>query len=94
MEMEYGRDAAPPRHPRESLDSHLMGRGGAEEMDVDAPSYRSREPSMHPFGDDDLGLGTGGIDLGELSIGFDIPPPALEQVPALSPSRACTSRIL
>ncbi|EKM48928.1 uncharacterized protein PHACADRAFT_132088 [Phanerochaete carnosa HHB-10118-sp] len=94
MEIEYGRDAAPPRHPRESLGSHLMGRHGAEEMDVDAPSYRSRELSLHPFDDDDLGLlGGEDINLEDLAIGFDVPPPELEQVPALSPSRACTSHL-
>lgn len=88
MDIEYGRDAAVARHPRESLDSYLMERRGAEEMDIDAPSYRSREPSLHPFGDDDLGLGGEDINLEDLAIGFDVPPPELEQVPALSPSRA------
>ena len=95
MEIEFGRDAAPPRHPRESLDSHLLGRRD-DDMDLDAPSYRSRQSSLHPFGgdlDDDLGLGAGGIELGDLGISFDGLPGDNEPLPPLTPSRACKSYI-
>jgi cohesin complex subunit SCC1 len=88
MEIEFGREAAPPRHPRESLDSHLMGRRD-DEMDLDAPSYKSREPSLHPFGDDDLGLGASGIELGDLGITFEGLPGDNEPLPPLTPSRHC-----
>lgn len=61
-------------------------------MDLDAPSYRSRDASMHPFGgdlDDDLDLGAGGIELGDLGISFDGLPGDNEPLPPLTPSRAC-----
>lgn len=66
-------------------------------MDLDAPSYRSRsrEASLHPFGgdlDDDLGLGAGGIELGDLGISFDNLPADNEPLPPLTPSRACEFR--
>ncbi|KAI0259262.1 Rec8 like protein-domain-containing protein [Gloeopeniophorella convolvens] len=55
MSVEVGRDAAPPRAPRESLDSHLLGDTRDE---LDLLSHHSREPSEKPFGDDiDFGFG-------------------------------------
>ena len=81
MEIEFGRDAAPPRPPRESLGSELLGRGD-DQMDIDILSHRSREPSEHPF-DADMTLELGpDIDLG-LDFGDH------EQTPRLTPSRAC-----
>src|SRR5712671_764180 len=48
MSVEVGRDAAPPREPRESLDSHLL-KQGADELEM--LSHHSRAPSEHHFGD-------------------------------------------
>ena len=90
MEVEMGRDAAPLRALRESLDSHLIGPRG-DEMDLDILSHRSREPSEHPFGGD-AGLDFGpdlGMDI-DLGIDFgDRAPSEREQTPHLTPSRAC-----
>ena len=95
MDIEYGREA-PARHPRESLDSHLLGRRGDEmDIDLDVQSYRSREASEHPFAADvdlDLGLGAGLGDL-DLGISFDGLPAEGEQTPRLTPSRACESQL-
>ncbi|KAH9033135.1 Rec8 like protein-domain-containing protein [Lactarius hengduanensis] len=55
LSVEVGRDAAPPRAPRESLDSHLLGQGVEE---VELLSHHSRAPSEHPFANDlDFGFG-------------------------------------
>ncbi|KAH9027706.1 Rec8 like protein-domain-containing protein [Lactarius pseudohatsudake] len=55
LSVEVGRDAAPPRPPRESLDSHLLGQGVEE---VELLSHHSRAPSEHPFATDlDFGFG-------------------------------------
>lgn len=66
MSVEVGRDAAPPRAPRESLDSHLLGQG-ADELDL--LSHHSRAPSEHPFADD-MGFGFGPED--GLNIDLDL----------------------
>lgn len=91
MEIEYGREA-PARHPRESLDSHLLGRRDDDmDIDLDVRSYRNREVSEHPFAADadlDLGLGAGLGDL-DLGISFDGLPDEGERTPRLTPSRAC-----
>lgn len=91
MSVEVGRDAAPPRSARESLDSHLLRRDGA---DLDVLSVRSREMSEHPFGADvdmDFGpdLGPMDIDLG-LDFGDGVPP----EERAKSKSRGCESLVL
>ncbi|KAI9442635.1 Rec8 like protein-domain-containing protein [Lactarius indigo] len=58
LSVEVGRDAAPPRAPRESLDSHLLGQGVEE---VELLSHHSRAPSEHPFANDmDFGFCEGG----------------------------------
>ncbi|KIJ18731.1 hypothetical protein PAXINDRAFT_167284 [Paxillus involutus ATCC 200175] len=72
--VEVGRDAPTPRSARESLDSAMMGRGRGADKDLDVFSYRSREPSEHPFGPDmdvDMPFGpdVGGADL-DLGIDF------------------------
>ena len=86
MEVEYGRDAAPPRPPRESLGSHFMG-GPGDEMDIDIFSHRSREPSEHPF-DADMNLDFRPED--DLGLTFDLRPLSEhEPTPRLTPSRAC-----
>ncbi|KAH9993233.1 hypothetical protein BJV77DRAFT_999450, partial [Russula vinacea] len=55
MSVEVGRDAAPPRAPRESLDSHLL-KQGADELEM--LSRHSRAPSEHAFPDVmDFGFG-------------------------------------
>lgn len=91
MSVEVGRDAAAMRSPRESLDSHLLGKGA---QDMDVLSARSREASLGvdlDFGGDlggmdfDLGLdfgdGTGAdTTLGEAALG---------EAARRSPSRAC-----
>ncbi|KAL6305234.1 Rec8 like protein-domain-containing protein [Sparassis latifolia] len=90
MSVEVGRDAAPPRAMRESLDSHLLGRRGVDE-DVDMLSNKSREPSAHPFDADmnlDFGPDIGGMDL-DLGINFgDNVPSEHAPTPRLTPSRA------
>ena len=86
MEIEYGRDAAPPRHPRDSLGSALMGR--QEAMDIDILSQHSRAPSEHPFGADM------DIDFADIDLGIDFgdkPMSEHERTPRLTPSRACES---
>lgn len=98
MSMEVGRDAAPPRSARESLDSHLLGRPGAD-YDLELMSNRSRAASENPFAADmdlDFGPEAGGVDLGlDLDLGLDQPldfdKPLSEHAPTpkLSPSREC-----
>ncbi len=86
MEVEFGRDAAPPRLPRESLASQYMG-GRGEEMDIDIFSQRSRGPSEHPF-DADMNLDFRPDD--DLGLSFDDKPLSEhEPTPRLTPSRAC-----
>jgi len=58
MSVEIGREAAPPRAPRESLDSRLLGRG---HDDLDVLSAVSRAVSEQPF--DDFGLGAGDMTI-------------------------------
>ena len=58
MSVEVGREAAPPRAPRESLDSRLLGRG---REDLEAISAVSRAASEQPF--DDFGLGAGDLTI-------------------------------
>lgn len=101
MDVEIGRDAAPPRNIRESLGSHLLG---DRRDDLDLLSHRSREGSqlgdMNDFGPD---IGDVELDLG-LDFGdqpFQPPEPEPEQdqafdqpfeqekTPQLTPSRAC-----
>lgn len=89
MDIEFGRDAAPMRPPRESLDSHLMGPRRPE--DLDFLSHRSREPSEHPFGDDlDFGPAIG--DEMDLDLGLDFgdrQQSEAPKTPQLTPSRQC-----
>lgn len=87
MDVEYGRDAAPMRHPRESLASQLMGNRG-DDMDIDVASYRSREPSEHPF---DLDMNLDFVPDLDLGLSFDKAPTEGERTPHLTPSRACKS---
>lgn len=58
MSIEVGREAAPPRAPRESLDSRLLGRG---REDLEALSTASRAASEQHF--DDFGLGAGDLTI-------------------------------
>ena len=58
MSIEVGREAAPPRAPRESIDSRLFGRG---RDDADILSAASRAVSEQPF--DDFGLGVGDLTI-------------------------------
>lgn len=90
MSVEFGRDAAPARRPRESLASHLLGRPGGD-ADLDILSVRSREASMQPFRDDmDFGFGP---DMGDIDIGISFEPmddqAPTPRTPRLTPSRAC-----
>lgn len=69
MSVEMGRDAAPPRAPRESLDSRLAGKANTD-LDMDVLSQRSR--SQDPFGADvdmDFGPDLGGMDI-DLGLDF------------------------
>ncbi|THH15656.1 hypothetical protein EW146_g4851 [Bondarzewia mesenterica] len=69
MSVEVGRDAPPPREARQSLDSHLLGRRGAD-TDLDILSQRSRDLSEHPLGADmDIDFGP---DIGmDIDLGLD-----------------------
>ncbi|KZT21360.1 hypothetical protein NEOLEDRAFT_1099272 [Neolentinus lepideus HHB14362 ss-1] len=69
MSVEMGRDAATHRSARESIDSRLIGKGGAD-FDLDMLSQRSR--SEQPFGaevDMDFGPDLGGMDI-DLGLDF------------------------
>lgn len=71
--VEFGRDAAPMRRARDSLASHLLGKGDMEmDVDLDLMSRGSRAPSEQPFNADmDLGLGPDAtMDLGDFGISF------------------------
>ncbi|KAF8894121.1 Rec8 like protein-domain-containing protein [Infundibulicybe gibba] len=64
---------------RESIDSHIMGKGDVEmELDILSNRSKSRDASEHPFGADvDMDFpDLGGMDLTDFGIGFDAPPPA------------------
>ncbi|KAI0374146.1 hypothetical protein BV20DRAFT_1049545 [Pilatotrama ljubarskyi] len=86
MSVEVGRDAAAPRHFRESLDSHMLG-GQADDL----LSVRSRAQSENPFAADvDIGFGpdVGGMEV-DLGISFgDEPLSEHAPTPRLTPSRA------
>ena len=94
MSVEVGRDAAAMRSPRESLDSHLLGKGVAE---IDVLSTRSREQSLGGGMDFDFSGDLGGgmdIDIG-LDIGDGVAADTTLQETGLgdaarrSPSRVC-----
>lgn len=91
LSIEVGRDA--PDRSRLSVDSRVLGEGGA--MDLDVLSRMSREPSEHGL---DLGMDIdfpdiGGGDFLDLGLTFDpdTGPSDGEKTPgqARSPSRAC-----
>jgi len=85
MSVEVGREAAPPRAPRESLDSRLLGRGREE---LEALSTASRAASERPF--DDFGLGAGDLTIEGLTFD-DVPLPVIsdrEKTPEQT-TRAC-----
>ncbi|KAI0757197.1 Rec8 like protein-domain-containing protein [Daedaleopsis nitida] len=89
MSVEVGRDAAPRRAFRESLDSHMVGPRGPDDLDL--LSVRSRAQSENPFAADvDMGFGpdVGGMDV-DLGISFeDDPLSDHAPTPHLTPSRA------
>lgn len=68
MSVEVGREAPPPRAPRESLDSRLLGRG---RDDLDILSAVSRAVSEQP---DDFGLGAGDMTIEGLTFDDDALP--------------------
>lgn len=71
--VEMGRDAAASRRPRDSLASHLIGKGDMDmDVDLELMSRASRAPSEQPFhADMDLGLGPDTtMDLGDFGISF------------------------
>lgn len=74
MSVEVGRrDSAPIRGPRESLGSHLLGRGSD---DFEMLSNMSRDPSENPFAADvDMDLGIPDVDLG---FGLDAGEPEID----------------
>lgn len=85
MSIEVGREAAPPRPPRESIDSRLFGRG---RDDVDVLSAVSRAVSEQPF--DDFGLGAGDLTIEGLTFD-DVAVPVIsdrEKTPGQT-TRAC-----
>lgn len=95
--VEIGRDAHAPRAARESLGSHLMGRGG--DADLDLLSVRSRQVSEDPFGADmamDIDFGPDlGVDV-DLGLTFDDQPLSEGQKTpgqTRSLSRACKSSL-
>lgn len=85
MSIEVGREAAPPRAPRESLDSRLLGQG---RDDLDVLSAGSRAVSEQPF--DDFGLGAGDLTIEGLTFD-DVALPVIsdrEKTPGQT-TRAC-----
>ncbi|KAL5485109.1 MCD1 [Sanghuangporus weigelae] len=92
MSVEFGRDAGAMRSPRESLDSHLLGKGA---QDIDVLSTRSREASFGAGMDFDFGADLGGMDV-DLGLDFGegtgadttLGEPGLGEVARRSPSRA------
>lgn len=94
LSIEVGRDA--PNRSRLSVDSRLLGEGGA--MDLDVLSRMSREPSEHGLDVDmDLAFGDLGGDMPfDLGLDFgDTGPSDGEKTPgqARTPSRACAFRL-
>ena len=94
MSVGVGRDAAPRRALRESLDPHMLGAHGPDDMDL--LSVRSRAQSENPFAPDvDMGFGpdAGAMDV-DLGISFgDEPFSDHAPTPHLTPSRACKCRL-
>lgn len=90
-----GRDAG---NFNESIGGQFNGGNMDIDMDLDLLSHRSksRDASEHPFGADmDIDLPDfGGMDLGEMGIGFDLPPSDPVGTPGQtrSSSRACESK--
>ena len=85
MSIEVGREAAPPRAPRESIDSRLFGQGRDE---ADIVSTVSRVVSEQPF--DDFGLGAGDLTIEGLTFD-DVVVPVIsdrEKTPGQT-TRAC-----
>lgn len=85
MSVEVGREAAPPRAPRESIDSRLFGQG---RDDADVLSAVSRAVSVQPF--DDFGLGAGDLTIEGLTFD-DVAIPVIsdrEKTPGQT-TRAC-----
>ena len=85
MSIEVGREAAPPRAPRESLDSRLLGRGRG---DLEGLSAVSRAVSEQPY--DDFGLGAGDLTIEGLTFD-DVALPVIsdrEKTPGQT-TRAC-----
>ena len=85
MSVEVGREAAPPRAPRESLDSRLLGQG---RDDLDVLSTVSRAVSEQPF--DDFGIGAGDLTIEGLTFD-DVALPVIsdrEKTPGQT-TRAC-----
>ena len=85
MSIEVGREAAPPRAPRESIDSRLLGQG---REDADILSAVSRAASEQPF--DDFGLGVGDLTIEGLTFD-DVAVPVIsdrEKTPGQT-TRAC-----
>ena len=85
MSIEVGREAAPARAPRESIDSRLFGQGRDE---ADIASVVSRAVSEQPF--DDFGLGAGDLTIEGLTFD-DVVVPVIsdrEKTPGQT-TRAC-----
>ena len=85
MSIEVGREVAPARAPRESIDSRLFGQGRDE---ADIASVVSRAVSEQPF--DDFGLGAGDLTIEGLTFD-DVVVPVIsdrEKTPGQT-TRAC-----
>jgi cohesin complex subunit SCC1 len=88
MSIEVGRDAAPPRAARESLDSRFLGGPGQDDFDM--LSTKSREVSQHPFAPDidmDFGPDIGDMDI-DLGLNFEPVVSDHEKTPGQT-TRAC-----
>lgn len=91
--VELGRDGPMSHGRRDSVDSHLLGKGGLN-GDLDRMSNKSREASENPFGaemnmDLDFGPDLGGMDI-DLGLDFGGKTPGQTR----SPSRACEHHFL
>ena len=87
MSIEVGREAPPPRAPRDSIESRLLGPG---REDFDIFSAVSRPVSEPPF--DDFGIGVGDLAIDGLTFD-DVAVPAIsdrERTPGQT-TRACKS---
>lgn len=62
-----GRDAGSPRH---SVGSQFLGKNNMDVDDIISRLSMSRDPSEQPF-PMDIDMDMGGVDLGDLGIGFD-----------------------